>query len=286
MSIDRLKKEGRVRWTTVSTDSMELIPSAEALAIWVFLMSRPDDWTVVPGWTRKRLGLGEVRWKNAIKLLESLGLYEVKSIRDPANGRFVGREIIIREEPAEHSGFSGFGVPPCSDLPETGRNRVQQTDDLYNSRVNTTTDLSLSALDLVLSGQSKSVLANIKRAYAQADSTQKQRFVAAVLVGHKSAKSLAAWVQAMSKKAAHGELGLAVGEKKVMEEMRSKEIEAMAARVMAAAEGGNFILLDDRKVELDGGYLRVGKSSYPLKAAIAEGRVKISETETIGDIDG
>ncbi|GAV19080.1 hypothetical protein MMIC_P0008 [Mariprofundus micogutta] len=279
MSIDRLKKEGRLRWTTLSTITIELIGQADALAVWVFLMSRPDNWKVMPGWTREKLGIGEVRWKKAREELELLGLYQVKVVRDPNTGKLKGREIVIREESTETTESPNFGKNQSSKNSSDGENHAQITDLVSTNREKTTTaHVLLGEFSIVMDGLASDVISEVNRLLLLSSTEQQARFVAAVESGYKSARSLPAWMRSMARKAEAGELGPAVGQESDIEEQRATEIEARVQEIITDGGAGKLILLDGKPAELDDRYVRGEGFVVSLPIAVVTGRVCVSES--------
>lgn len=76
--------------------------SWQAKGILAYLLSKPDDWTVVIADLEKRATNGRDSVKSIMKELERKGYIERRRIRDPETGRFSHMETIVYELPQEH----------------------------------------------------------------------------------------------------------------------------------------------------------------------------------------
>jgi len=94
MSGSRLRKEQRHKWMTVDAATVRLIRHSDALAVWILLLSCPDDRIVCRTWLQKELGIGTIRLRSAVARLEELGLWERRPLHDES-GRLCGTEIVI-----------------------------------------------------------------------------------------------------------------------------------------------------------------------------------------------
>jgi len=93
-----LKKEERKKWVTLNVDVLIAIKDADAIAVWVRLWSCPDGWKIYDSWLKKELNLGDVRLKKAKRRLRGLGLWVQTRRKDEKTGKFMGSEVLLREE--------------------------------------------------------------------------------------------------------------------------------------------------------------------------------------------
>lgn len=102
MSIERttptiLKKAGR-SYTVLPNDSINLIGSGDALAIWCYLQSKPADWVVRKSDIMNRLNIGRTRYADAMKHLREIGLLAAAP-NQGEDGRITGRVLICFDSP-------------------------------------------------------------------------------------------------------------------------------------------------------------------------------------------
>lgn len=76
--------------------------SWQAKGMLAYLLSKPDDWTVIIADLEKRATNGRDAVKSIMKELEQKGYIERRRIRDPKTGRFSHMETIVYEVPQEH----------------------------------------------------------------------------------------------------------------------------------------------------------------------------------------
>ena len=91
--VQKLKKH-ESPYEPISRETIQAIKDPVALAIWVYLMSKPSDWNIVPKELEEHFGIGRDKRLKAIKTLESLGLYVTTLIRDD-KGQLKGRRVDI-----------------------------------------------------------------------------------------------------------------------------------------------------------------------------------------------
>lgn len=92
-TIMKLKKAD-CPYESLPRETIQAIRNPVALAIWVYLMSKPTDWEVRGVDIEKHFGFGRDKRLKAIKELERLGLYVVVPIKGE-NGKFAGKQIRI-----------------------------------------------------------------------------------------------------------------------------------------------------------------------------------------------
>jgi len=85
---DEIRRFGQTFTVVVNevTDGM----SANALAAYVYLMSKPADWTIRPADVRKRFGWGDFTWREVSKELRDAGVLFDRIDRD-SSGKVVYR---------------------------------------------------------------------------------------------------------------------------------------------------------------------------------------------------
>ena len=92
-----LRKEGR-KYAVLPADSIALIKSADGLAIWAYLQSKPQDWIVRKADIMRRLDMGRVRYAEAMKHLRDVGLVAATA-NQGKNGKMAGRVLICLDSP-------------------------------------------------------------------------------------------------------------------------------------------------------------------------------------------
>jgi len=90
MTIHKLKKhQDDIPYTMASRDIVQQLTNPVALAIWIYLQSKPEDWNLSEGQIRSHFNVGEDRYKAAMRQLREAGLYEVVRIKNDM-GKFIG----------------------------------------------------------------------------------------------------------------------------------------------------------------------------------------------------
>lgn len=84
-------------YTSISNEVVTTIRNTDALAIWAFLQSKSNDWTVIGTFLMKHFNLGRKRYSDAMRCLKELGLIEYEIHRD-SSGKISGNKIIVRYE--------------------------------------------------------------------------------------------------------------------------------------------------------------------------------------------
>lgn len=93
-------QHNRRGYTTLITDVINSLQSAEALAIWTYLQAKPTDWVVRKTDIMKKLALGRDRYTHGMNELKGMGLIVVMTEREP-DGRILGRTLNCYSEPTE-----------------------------------------------------------------------------------------------------------------------------------------------------------------------------------------
>jgi hypothetical protein len=101
----------------ISREVVQSITNPVALAIYTYLLTKPDNWVV-----RKREildhfdGLGRERYEDAMRFLKSAGLVWIANIRSP-NGSFGDNQIVVEQTPLDRS----VGKPAFRENPNFGK---------------------------------------------------------------------------------------------------------------------------------------------------------------------
>ena len=118
----RLKK--RTSFTSLSNETLSIITNTDALAIWVYLMSKPDNWIIRPEDIKKHFNLGSHRYQNAIKFLKDCNLYVIKPLQDSKTGKLDGCLVTLNETPLPlnlNADEPGLGFNRDSGEPRCGK---------------------------------------------------------------------------------------------------------------------------------------------------------------------
>jgi hypothetical protein len=100
--INKLKKhQEEIPYDMVSREVVQSIENPIALAIWVYLQSQSEGWSVIESQIRKRFGIGERAYMRAMKVLKDMGLYSVTRHKDKDN-KFTGCQFHIHHSPQVH----------------------------------------------------------------------------------------------------------------------------------------------------------------------------------------
>ena len=93
--------------SSVSNDVVAMIVNPDALAIWIYLQTRPSDWKVIASYLQDRFSIGRDRYWKAMSALKELGLLSHEITREENTGKMLGKRIIVHYEPnlqvSEHS---------------------------------------------------------------------------------------------------------------------------------------------------------------------------------------
>ena len=105
-------------YTSISNEVVSTIRNPDALAIWTFLQSKSNDWTVIGTFLMKHFYLGRKRYSDAMKCLKDSGLIEYRIDRD-GDGKILGNKIIVMYEypTVPSSTETGMSVNPQSGKP-------------------------------------------------------------------------------------------------------------------------------------------------------------------------
>ncbi|HBB9211342.1 TPA: hypothetical protein JRS25_004116 [Escherichia coli] len=124
-------------YTSISVGTVDLIKNPDALAIWVFLQTKSNDWNVIGSFLQDHFSIGKVRYQTAMKYLKDIGLIYYTTTNNPKTGKLSGRKITVRyeipnvqktacsgieNEQSEHTENNTFGELP----------NIQETDSSLN----------------------------------------------------------------------------------------------------------------------------------------------------------
>jgi hypothetical protein len=83
MAINKIKKHQQdIPYEMVSRETVGQITNPVSLAIWVYLTSKPENWTPRKTEIKEHFSIGDVAYKKAIEHLKDLGLYSVDQQRN------------------------------------------------------------------------------------------------------------------------------------------------------------------------------------------------------------
>ena len=110
MNIHKLiKHQDEIPYFMISREVVQSVKNPLALAIWVYLQSKPDDWKVVETDIQKQFSVGRTSYLKAMKCLRDAQLYAVQRLKNDAN-QFVGSILHIYEKPTS-TDFHTYGEP-------------------------------------------------------------------------------------------------------------------------------------------------------------------------------
>jgi hypothetical protein len=110
MNIHKLiKHQDEIPYFMISREVVQSVKNPLALAIWVYLQSKPDDWKVVETDIQKQFSVGRTSYLKAMKCLRDAQLYAVQRLKNNAN-QFVGSILHIYEKPTS-TDFHTYGEP-------------------------------------------------------------------------------------------------------------------------------------------------------------------------------
>lgn len=114
MNIHKLKKhQEEIPYFMISREVVQSIDNSLALAIWVYLQSKPDDWKVVESDILNQFSVGRTTYLRAMKCLREAKLYSVSRLKNNQN-QFIGSTIHIYEVPTSTDDHT-YGKPHLRD---------------------------------------------------------------------------------------------------------------------------------------------------------------------------
>ena len=99
-------------YTSISNNVVESVKNPDALAIWVFLQSKSNNWTVIGSFLQKHFSIGRARYAKAMLCLKDMGLIEYSLSRDE-DGKISGNKITVRYD-LPSSTETDMSVKPAS----------------------------------------------------------------------------------------------------------------------------------------------------------------------------
>jgi len=99
ITIHKLKKhQNEIPYVMISRDVVQSIDNPLALAIWVYLQSKSDDWKVVESDIMIQFKVGKSAYLKAMRCLRKAHLYSVERIKND-NNQFIGSVFHVYEKP-------------------------------------------------------------------------------------------------------------------------------------------------------------------------------------------
>jgi len=121
-----LRKTG-IQYEIVPRATVDSIKGCEALALWLYLITRPQNWVIRKTDIKNRFDWGRDRYTKAMTELKSLGLVTVASVRGD-KGQLQGNIIWINHQPTEVQ-VNGTSVKPDVRLNSTLKDTEIKTKD-------------------------------------------------------------------------------------------------------------------------------------------------------------
>ena len=125
-----LKKVGG-SYVVLPNDSMALIRDPVSLAIWAYLLSKPESWVVRNAEIKERFGIGRDKATASLAHLRDLGLVWDEFIRDE-QGRVISRNLVCSSQP--NNVLAEQRIHRNTDLPYYGKDVVLVSKDLLVSK--------------------------------------------------------------------------------------------------------------------------------------------------------
>ena len=130
------------KFVTIDSDALKLIQDPVAVAIWVYLLDKPEDWTVRAQDICNRFDIGRDRVTKAFKCLKLVGVLEDRLIKSDT-GVIVGRKFFIYTSPHVTENPC-YGKNLVTEKPKQGKNRpLHNTDLLHNTDILNNTDVKV-----------------------------------------------------------------------------------------------------------------------------------------------
>lgn len=93
-----LCREQALPYTTVVNDTITLITDQGALAIYVYLQTKPSNWIIRAKDIQKHFGIGRDKYRSGMRFLKEIGLIECRLVRNDS-GQFVDNQTILHYTP-------------------------------------------------------------------------------------------------------------------------------------------------------------------------------------------
>jgi hypothetical protein len=117
-------------YTNIINETMALIPDAAALGIYVYLLSKPENWEIHITELMRRFNKGRDYIASKLKILKEIGLYKVQSIRD-SSGKILHWETVlykyIPNQITENPESGKEANSQITENPESGKTRFWET---------------------------------------------------------------------------------------------------------------------------------------------------------------
>jgi len=111
---------GQIPYTQIPNEIVYNLGSADAIALYVYLMCKPESWVVRKKDIMKALGIGRDRYTKDKNLLVESGLWTVAEVRNEL-GQIQGRVIWVNAVPTEVPENPHFGKTHITDNPHCGK---------------------------------------------------------------------------------------------------------------------------------------------------------------------
>ena len=125
-----LKKVGG-SYVVLPNDSMSLIRDPVSMAIWAYLLSKPESWVVRNAEIQERFDIGRDKTTASLSHLRDLGLVWAEFIRDD-HGRVISRNLVCSSQP--NNVLAEQRIHRNTDLPYYGKGVVLVSKDLLVSK--------------------------------------------------------------------------------------------------------------------------------------------------------
>ena len=95
MPIHKLEThQADIHYFMLSREVVQAINNPDALAIWCYLQSKPQNWIVLEDQVRSHFNIGRLKYLKAMRCLRTAGLYRVVRLKDDKS-RFCSNEFHI-----------------------------------------------------------------------------------------------------------------------------------------------------------------------------------------------
>ena len=140
--IHKLKKhQDEIPYFMISREVVQSIDNPLALAIWVYLQSKADDWKVIEADIMKQFKVGRTSYLKAMKCLREAQLYSVERYKNEEN-QFVGSVFHVYETPTS-TDFHTYGEPHVWESTHTETHTYIKEEEITTEKEINTEDLWL-----------------------------------------------------------------------------------------------------------------------------------------------
>lgn len=123
-----LRKEA-APYTTVSNVAIELIRNVDALAIWIYLQSKPESWIVRAADIQKHFDIGRDKYRKAMAYLMDAGFISYRRLQGDG-GKMLGTEIHVHYKPSNRQPENPHRPP---EKPSVGKSGPLVTEELLET---------------------------------------------------------------------------------------------------------------------------------------------------------